>query len=65
VRRNLSSRPQSFTDPNWRARTSPRQVYFVLREGVQGTAMPGWKTLNEDETWDLVAYLLQVASSGP
>jgi mono/diheme cytochrome c family protein len=45
----------------WRDHTSPRRVYHAIREGVPGTAMASWKVLNQDETWDLVAYLLTVA----
>ncbi len=26
--------------------------------------MPAWKILSEDETWDLVAYVLSVAELG-
>jgi mono/diheme cytochrome c family protein len=65
VRRNLSSDPRDFTSPAWRRRTSPRQVYAVIRDGVQGTAMPAWRTLDEAATWDLVAYVLAVAEEGP
>lgn len=61
VRSNLSSRPQNFTDLSWHKRSSPRWVYYVIREGKPGTAMAGWKTLDEQETWDLVAYLLSLA----
>jgi mono/diheme cytochrome c family protein len=64
VRQSLSSQPADFTDPAWRRRTSPRRVYFVLREGVHGTAMPAWKVLDPDQTWDLVAYVLSVAEEG-
>jgi len=39
-------------------------VYFVIREGVSGTAMPAWAGLNPKETWDLVAYVLSVAPAG-
>jgi hypothetical protein len=35
-------------------------VYYVIREGVHGTAMPGWKALPDDAIWDLVAYVLSV-----
>ena len=28
-----------------------------IREGMPGTSMPSWKSLAEDETWDLIAYL--------
>ena len=61
VRRNLSSRAVAFTDTTWRERSSPRRVFFVIREGVRGTAMAGWKILDERETWDLVSYVLSVA----
>ena len=65
IRRNLSSRPVSFTDLEWRRRATPRLVYHLLREGKQGTAMPAWKVLDEDQTWDLVAYVLSVAGEPP
>jgi mono/diheme cytochrome c family protein len=61
LRRNLSSRPQDFTDPSWRRRRTPAEVYQVIREGRRGTAMAAWKNLDEDQTWDLVAYVLSVA----
>jgi len=59
-RQGLSSSPRDFTDPEWRRRTSPRRVYYVIREGSHGTAMPAWKSLEEADTWDLSAYLLAV-----
>ncbi len=63
-RQNLSSHPRDFTDPNWRRRNGPRKVFYVIREGVRGTAMPAWPVLDADETWDVVAYLLSVAENG-
>ena len=65
VRRNLSSRPVDFTDPLWLERTPARRIFFVIREGVRGTAMAGWRTLDETETWDLVAYVMSVAEPKP
>jgi mono/diheme cytochrome c family protein len=59
-RENLSSPPRDFTDPGWRRRTSPRRVFARIREGVPNTPMPAWKSLTEEETWDLAAYLLSV-----
>ncbi len=61
----LSTRPRDFTNPTWRSETSPRHVYFAIREGVRDTAMPAWKSLDEDETWDLVAYVLSLGASEP
>lgn len=57
----LSTKPADFSDPSWRARATPRRVYFVVREGVSGTAMPAWPGLKESDTWDIVAYVLAVA----
>ncbi len=64
LRRNLSSRPQDFTDSAWQRRSSPRSVYYVIREGRRGTAMAAWKALDPSEVWDLVAYLLSLAPDG-
>jgi mono/diheme cytochrome c family protein len=66
-RRSAFARPPAdFTRPSWRQRTTPRRVYFVVREGLHGTPMPAWKgTLNEDDTWAVTAYLLSVAERGP
>jgi len=52
--------PASFTDPAWRRHATPRRVFFAIREGVHGTPMPSWKWLSEDETWELVAYVLSL-----
>jgi high-affinity iron transporter len=57
-REGLSTRPRDFTDPVWRRQTPPRAVFAAIREGVPGTAMPSWKALDPDQTWDLVAFLL-------
>ena len=60
-REGLSRPPRDFTDPGWRSRTSPRHVYFAIREGVRGTPMPSWKALDEEDAWDLVAHVLSVS----
>lgn len=64
-RGSLSTLPRDYSDPAWRERASPRRVFASIREGVQGTAMPGWPTLSDGEIWDLVAYVLSVAEKGP
>ena len=57
----LTPPPRDFTDPAWRQRTSPRHVYFAIREGVATTAMPSWKSLTEQDGWDLTAYVLSLS----
>jgi mono/diheme cytochrome c family protein len=53
--------PRDFTNAAWRKSTSPRHVFFAVREGIHGTAMPSWKTLPDDELWDLTAWVLSIA----
>jgi high-affinity iron transporter len=57
-REGLTSPPRDFTDASWRRRTSPRRVFFTIREGSRGTPMPAWGILDDSEIWDLTAYLL-------
>jgi mono/diheme cytochrome c family protein len=57
-REGFSSQPRDFTDPAWRNGTSPRRIFYAVREGVRGTAMPSWKALDESDTWDIVAWVL-------
>jgi mono/diheme cytochrome c family protein len=61
----LSSLPTDFTDRAWQRRSAPAYIYYIIREGKRGTPMPSWKVLDEDETWDLVAYVLSVADEAP
>ena len=60
----FARKPPRFDDPAWRRSTTARRAYFVVREGLAGTPMPGWRWLSEGETWDVVAYILALAE-GP
>ena len=62
-REGLTSSPRDFTDPRWRASTSPRRVFFAIREGLRGTAMPSWKSLSERDAWDMTAYVLSLGEN--
>ena len=57
-REGLSVPPRDFTNLSWRTGTTPRHVFFAIREGVHGTPMPGWKSFSDAQAWDLVAFLL-------
>lgn len=59
-REGLDVPPRDFTDPGWRRRTSPRHVFFAIREGLHGTPMAGWKSLGERDAWDLTAFVLSI-----
>jgi mono/diheme cytochrome c family protein len=56
--------PRNFTDPVWRRATTPRHVFFAIREGLHGTPMPAWPSFSDTEAWDLVAYVLSLGEEG-
>ncbi len=60
----LTKPPTDFTDPVWRAGAQPQAVFSAIHLGVPGTAMPAWPAFTEQETWDLVAYVLSLANQG-
>jgi high-affinity iron transporter len=64
-RKGLSSPPPSFRREEWRQSVTPQYVFEVVSQGKQGTSMPGWPSLTEEQRWDLVAYVLSVAEDGP
>jgi mono/diheme cytochrome c family protein len=52
--------PRDFTDPAWRRSTSPRRVFAAIREGVEGTPMPAWTHLSDDDVWSVTSYVLSL-----
>jgi mono/diheme cytochrome c family protein len=64
-REGFARPPRDFTSTQWRRSTTPRQVFFAVREGKRGTAMPSWRALDDDDLWDLTAYVVSLARSGP
>ncbi|MEZ4414963.1 MAG: cytochrome c [Gemmatimonadota bacterium] len=63
-RADLSAPPRDLTDPRWRAGTDATHVFRVLRDGLPGTSMPSWRSLSDDDRWDLTTYVLSVAERG-
>lgn len=61
----LSGQPVNFQSQEWRASATPRSVYAVVSEGMRGTSMPAWRTLTNQEKWEVVAYVLTVSGDGP
>jgi mono/diheme cytochrome c family protein len=52
--------PRNLRDPGWQQTATPRRVFAAIREGVPASGMPAWVALDDDETWDLVAYVLSL-----
>lgn len=66
----LNPPPRDFTSGNYKIKTSSFEelapndddVFRMIRDGMPGTAMPGWSSLlSEQDMWDLVAYVKSFA----
>lgn len=59
-REGLTRLPRDLTDTAWQRSTSPRRVFYAIREGLPSTPMPSWKALSEQDAWDMTAYVLSL-----
>ena len=53
----LQPKPASFLEPEPLDSSSPYKVFNVLTFGINGTSMPSFSVLNEDERWALAFYI--------
>lgn len=54
---NLNPPPTNFTDGSSAGGLSPFKVYNTMSFGIQGTAMPSFPKLSEDDKWNLAFYV--------
>jgi high-affinity iron transporter len=62
-REGLTRAPRDFTSPAWQRSTSPRRVFYAIREGLPSTPMPSWKALSEEDAWDMTSYVLSLGTT--
>jgi high-affinity iron transporter len=60
-REGLTRSPRDFTNTVWRRSTSPRRIFYAIREGVPRTPMPNRKALSEEDAWDMTGYVLSLS----
>lgn len=59
----LEPRPVAFTDRERARERSTFALYQVLSQGIEGTSMPSFQSIPEDDRWALAFYLGQFAHS--
>jgi mono/diheme cytochrome c family protein len=57
-RGSLYRKPPDFRREAWRQGRTPAALREVIRNGVPGSDMPAWRTLQDDELAGLVEYVL-------
>jgi high-affinity iron transporter len=60
---NLNPPPTNFTDVGSSEGLSPLKVYNTMNFGIEGTAMPSFPNLSEDEKWNIAFYVLSLRFS--
>ena len=62
-REGLIPRPRDLASAVWRQSTSPRRVFYAIREGNAGTAMPAAPALSDDDVWNITAFVLALGEA--
>ncbi|MFI5323343.1 MAG: FTR1 family protein [Thermodesulfobacteriota bacterium] len=59
----LKPAPVNFTDPEVASSLSPFKVYNTVTFGIEGTGMPSFPKLSDQEKWDVAFYVLSLGYS--
>lgn len=54
--------PRNFRNGVFRGGRRPEQLFYRIKNGIQGSEMPGAATLSDEEVWCLVAYVRNIKS---
>lgn len=57
--------PARFRDPALLAGLSPFRVFSNVTFGLDGTAMPAFDALSEEQRWDIAFYVMALGHGGP
>src|SRR3990170_3986069 len=60
---NLTPPPRNFMDGSIVGGLSPFKVYNTMSFGIEGTAMPSFTQLSEDDKWNIAFYVLSLRFS--
>lgn len=53
----LNPKPRNFTCAKTMADVTPGQMFWIIKNGSKGTGMAPFKTLKDDEIWDVIKYI--------
>ena len=54
---SMNPAPANLTLPPWSEPADAGRTFLAIRNGVPGTAMPSWPMFNDQQIWDVVAYV--------
>jgi len=62
--RELRPTPRNFTCNQTMTDLPDGQLFWVIKNGSPGTAMPAFKNLDDDQVWQLVHYIRHFSGKG-
>lgn len=60
-RGSLYRKPPDFRQPEWRRSRTSNEVAGLIRDGIRGSDMPAWPSLEPGELLGLAEYVLSLA----
>lgn len=54
---SLNPKPRNFTCKETMGEVSDGQMFYIITHGSQGTAMPAFLSLSDDQVWQLITYI--------
>ena len=57
----LNPPPRNFTCIETMKKVSDGQMFWVIKHGLPGTGMPAFKSLKDDQIWQIILYLRTLA----
>ena len=62
--RQLAPSPRNFTCSQTVDPLPDGQLFWIIRNGSSGTAMPAFKNLDDDQVWQLIHYIRHFSGAG-
>ncbi|MBT5550565.1 MAG: c-type cytochrome [Nitrospina sp.] len=60
--RGMKPEPRNFSCKAMMENIPDGQLFWVIKNGSKGTGMMGFKTLNDDQIWQVVSYIRQFSN---
>jgi mono/diheme cytochrome c family protein len=62
IAKGMTPRPRNFACQEMIKDTPDGQLFWIIQYGSKGTGMMGFKTLKDEQIWQLVLYLRKFSS---
>jgi mono/diheme cytochrome c family protein len=60
--KGMKPSPRDFSCQAMMNKISDGQLFWVIKNGSKGTGMMGFKSLNDDQIWQVVSYIRQFSN---